>query len=118
MQQKLYRRGGTTFSVGNVAIPIPLGQSVGGSTTVNSGTCFRTPDRVLAGWARDLGLDELAPDKMGGYFERVETVIRTMLADEGVRLPGSRRFASEKKLRGEGIEIADDLLAKIEKLAA
>ena len=75
MQQKLYRRGGTTFSVGNVAIPIPLGQSVGGSTTVNSGTCFRTPDRVLAGWARDLGLDELAPDKMGGYFERVESVL-------------------------------------------
>ena len=28
------------------------------------------------------------------------------------------RFASEKKLRAEGIEIADDLLAKIEKLAA
>ena len=52
------------------------------------------------------------------YFERVETVVTTMLADEGVRLPGSRRFASETKLRGEGIEIADELLAKIEKLAA
>jgi len=36
------------------------------------------------------------------YFERVETV---------------RRFASEKKLRAGGIEIADDLLARIEKLA-
>jgi len=52
------------------------------------------------------------------HVERVETVITTMLADEGVRLPGSRRFASEKKLRAEGIEIADDLLAKIEKLAS
>ncbi len=52
------------------------------------------------------------------YFERVETVITAMLADEGVRLPGSRRFASEKKLRAAGIEVADDLLAKIEKLAA
>jgi len=51
------------------------------------------------------------------YLERVETVISTMLADEGVRLPGSRRFASERKLAG-GIEVADDLLAKIEKLAA
>ncbi|HLL21209.1 MAG TPA: hypothetical protein VK427_03710, partial [Kofleriaceae bacterium] len=37
-QQKLYRRGGSTFSIGNVAIPIPLGQTVGGTTTVNSGT--------------------------------------------------------------------------------
>ena len=52
------------------------------------------------------------------YLERVETVILTMLKDEGVRLPGARRFAAEKKLRAEGIEVADDLLAKIEKLAA
>jgi (2R)-3-sulfolactate dehydrogenase (NADP+) len=52
------------------------------------------------------------------YFERVEAVITAMLADEGVRLPGARRFASEKKLRAGGIEIADDLLAKIEELAA
>ena len=51
------------------------------------------------------------------YFERVETVITTMLADEGVRLPGSRRFASERKLHAEGIEVADDLLAKIEQLS-
>jgi (2R)-3-sulfolactate dehydrogenase (NADP+) len=50
------------------------------------------------------------------YFERVETVVRTMLADEGVRLPGARRFASEKRLQKEGIEVADELLAKIEKL--
>ena len=65
MQQRLYRRGGSTFSVGNTAIPIPLGQSVGGSTTVNSGTCYRTPERVLARWAEELGLSDLAPDKMG-----------------------------------------------------
>lgn len=51
------------------------------------------------------------------YFERVETVVTTMLADEGVRLPGARRFASERKLRAGGIDIADELLATIEKLA-
>ena len=62
MQQKLYRRGGSTFSVGNVGIPIPLGQTVGGTTTVNSGTCYRTPDRVLARWQHELGLGELGPD--------------------------------------------------------
>ncbi len=75
MQSKMYRRGGSTFSLGNVAIPIPLGQTVGGSTTVNSGTCYRTPERVLARWERDLGLSELAPDRMGKYFERVEGVL-------------------------------------------
>ena len=75
MQQKLYRRGAATFSVGNVAIPIPLGQSVGGSTTVNSGTCYRTPDRVLQRWQHDLGLSELGPEQMAPYFARVETVL-------------------------------------------
>ncbi len=75
MQQKLYRRGGGTFSVGNVGIPIPLGQTVGGTTTVNSGTCYRTPDRVLREWQRDLGLDELGPEQLGPYFDRVERVL-------------------------------------------
>jgi choline dehydrogenase-like flavoprotein len=75
MQQKLYRRGGSTFSVGNVGIPIPLGQTVGGSTTVNSGTCYRTPDRILQEWQRDLGLHELGPDQLAPYFDRVEHVL-------------------------------------------
>ncbi|MGQ0511834.1 MAG: Ldh family oxidoreductase [Betaproteobacteria bacterium] len=51
------------------------------------------------------------------YFERVETLVAAMLADEGVRLPGSRRFAAERDAQG-GIDIADDLLARIGKLAA
>ncbi len=75
MQQKLYRRGGSTFSVGNVAIPIPLGQTVGGTTTVNSGTCYRTPDRVLREWQHDLGLGELGPAELAPYFDRVEAVL-------------------------------------------
>jgi choline dehydrogenase-like flavoprotein len=80
MQQKLYRRGAATFSVGNAWIPIPLGQTVGGTTTVNSGTCFRTPDHVLASWRDELGLDELAPERMTGYFDRVEAVLQVETA--------------------------------------
>ncbi len=51
------------------------------------------------------------------YFERVEAVVTAMLADAGVRLPGARRFAAERKARAEGIEVPDDLMAKIERLA-
>ncbi|MGE5184348.1 MAG: FAD-dependent oxidoreductase [Acidobacteriota bacterium] len=75
MQSKLYRRGGSTFSVGNVPIPIPLGQTVGGSTTVNSGTCYRTPERVLHRWQQELGLAELGAEQLDPYFERVEGVL-------------------------------------------
>ena len=63
-----------------------------------------------------LAIDPGALAGMDKYFERVETVVRAMLADEGVRLPGARRFASENRLRREGIEVADELLARIEKL--
>ncbi|MEW6690563.1 MAG: Ldh family oxidoreductase, partial [Pseudomonadota bacterium] len=65
-----------------------------------------------------LGIDPGALAGQARYFERVETLVGAMLADEGVRLPGARRFASERRLRAEGIEVADDLLARIEKLAA
>ena len=51
------------------------------------------------------------------YLERVETVVRAMLADAEVRLPGARRFAAEKSA-ARGIEIPDELLAQIEKLCS
>jgi (2R)-3-sulfolactate dehydrogenase (NADP+) len=54
---------------------------------------------------------------MDKYFERVETVVSTMQADPEVRLPGARRFASERASKA-GIEVADDLIAQIEKLCS
>jgi (2R)-3-sulfolactate dehydrogenase (NADP+) len=51
------------------------------------------------------------------FAERVETVVSTMLSDPEVRLPGARRFASERASQA-GIEIPDDLLAQIEKLCS
>ncbi len=75
MQRKMYRDMGATLSVGNAVIPIPLGRTVGGTTAINSGTCYRTPDRVLRDWVEELGLDELAPDKLAPYFARVEATL-------------------------------------------
>ena len=51
------------------------------------------------------------------YFERVESLIAAMLVDPEVRLPGARRFATQA-LALEGIEVSDELLTKIEALAA
>jgi len=64
-----------------------------------------------------LAIDPRALAGHDRYFERVEAVVTAMLANEGVRLPGSNRFAAVKRAAAEGIPVADDLLAKIEKLA-
>ena len=76
MGRLLYRDMGATFSVGNAAIPIPLGRTVGGTTTVNSGTCYRTPDRVLRVWREELGLGDLTDEAMDGFYARVEEVLQ------------------------------------------
>jgi choline dehydrogenase-like flavoprotein len=36
---------------------LPLGRGVGGTTLINSGTCFRTPQHVLDRWRADHGLE-------------------------------------------------------------
>ena len=74
LQKKIYRDMGATFAVGNTAFMVPQGKAVGGSTTINSGTCFRAPDRVLRRWAAE-GLTELGPDKLAPYFQRVEDIL-------------------------------------------
>jgi choline dehydrogenase-like flavoprotein len=61
----LYRDGGLTVAQGKPAIPTPVGRAVGGTTVINSGTCFRAPDTVLAAWADEHGIPwatELEPD--------------------------------------------------------
>jgi choline dehydrogenase-like flavoprotein len=53
----LYRDAGTTIVLGRPAVVMPIGRGVGGSTLVNSGTCFRTPPRVLRRWRDAFGVD-------------------------------------------------------------
>ncbi|HTQ47444.1 MAG TPA: GMC family oxidoreductase [Polyangiaceae bacterium] len=70
--RRFYRGKGTVGTVGNTFIPLPMGRLVGGSTAINTGTCWRTPEWVLERWAEEEGLRDLAPDRMAPYFERVE----------------------------------------------
>ncbi len=53
----LYRDGGLTIAEGRPPIPVPVARTVGGTTVVNSGTCFRAPDPVLEDWSRRFGID-------------------------------------------------------------
>lgn len=54
------------------AINILQGRTVGGSTTVNWTTSFRTPVPTLKFWRERFGLTELTDEHMAGWFERAE----------------------------------------------
>lgn len=54
------------------AISILQGRCVGGSTTVNWTSSFRTPPATLAYWQREFGLDVLAGDALTPWFEMME----------------------------------------------
>lgn len=52
-----------------------------------------------------------------GYFSRLEALIETMLADEGVRLPGARRHLAAAKTQASGLEIPETLYRQLVELA-
>jgi choline dehydrogenase-like flavoprotein len=72
MMARLYRDGGQGMTLGSPPILLPLGRGLGGTTLVNSGTCFRTPPAVLEHWQREFGLHELTAEALDPCFERVE----------------------------------------------
>ncbi len=72
MMPRLYRDAGQLVTVGVPPIPLPLGRAIGGTTLINSGTCFRTPPDVLRHWGDAFGLTGLTPETMDPFFRRVE----------------------------------------------
>ena len=69
--ETLYQdHGNQTNTTGDLIVL--QGKCIGGSTVVNAAACFRTPDQVLAHWAREHGLDNLSPDALAPYFDKVE----------------------------------------------
>ena len=71
MFPKLYQERGTRATA-DLAIAILQGRSVGGSTTVNWTTCYRTPERILAHWQKVHGLEGLDPETLRPHFEAIE----------------------------------------------
>jgi choline dehydrogenase-like flavoprotein len=91
----LYRDGGLTIAEGRPAIPTPVGRAVGGTTVINSGTCFRAPEPVLAGWRAEYGI-EWAAD-LDREYEAAEKMLR-------VRPVDPERMGRNGQLLREGAE--------------
>jgi choline dehydrogenase-like flavoprotein len=68
----LYRDAGTSAIMGTPNILYSEGRCVGGSTVINGGMCWRTPEKILELWRWEMGLSELTPGHMEPFFEKVE----------------------------------------------
>lgn len=72
MIRALYRDAGATAALGSPPILYQEGRTVGGSTVINGGMSWRTPERVLERWRREEGVEAIGMADMEPYFERVE----------------------------------------------
>ncbi|KYF68288.1 GMC family oxidoreductase [Sorangium cellulosum] len=99
----MYRDHGLDMAVGNVSIPVFAGRAVGGSTVINSGTCYRAPETTFASWRGGMGLPaEFSSDGLAPYYERVERMLQVAPADPlhlGAIGPIVRRGAERLGLR-------------------
>ena len=64
-----------------------------------------------------LAIDPEALTGAESYYSRLEAMVSMMLADEGVRLPGTRRQQVAAHARADGVEISDTLLSELRALA-
>lgn len=71
----LYRGAGATVALGRPTVVLPMGRAVGGTTVVNSGTCFRPPDSVQRRWRDEFGLVMADPDRLRIHLDEVERTV-------------------------------------------
>ncbi len=69
---RLYRDGGSTIIFGTPKVMLVEGRCVGGSTTINGGMCWRTPEKILKRWRWESGLSDMTMKNLDKYFTRVE----------------------------------------------
>jgi len=81
MVRQLYRDGGATMALGSPPVLYQEGRAVGGSTVINGGMSWRTPDKILARWEREAGIPNIARE-LEPLFERVERRIHVAPMDE------------------------------------
>ncbi len=72
----LYRDGGATAALGRPPVLLPIGRGVGGTTLVNSGTCYRTPPSVLRHWRDHHGVAAADPAAFDPLLDDVEATLR------------------------------------------
>ncbi|MGE3769222.1 MAG: GMC family oxidoreductase [Kofleriaceae bacterium] len=107
MVRQLYRDGGASMAIGNPPIMFQEGKAVGGSTVINGGMSWRTPEEILARWRKEAGLADMTPKQLEPYFERVEKRIHVAKNDK--EAIGRENWLLKKGADAKGWEIIDNL---------
>ena len=81
----------------DASIPILQGRCVGGTTVINHGICFRTPERVLDEWKSEFGIVGMGIRDLEPYFERVEQRI-------GARILSAEEINANNRILQRGCE--------------
>ena len=99
---RLYRNRAMTLTFGNPVFPVLYGMALGGTTVVNSGTCFRMPEHVHEKWVKKFGLEDLDVADLAPHYERVEKIINVEPSQISVMSRGNT--LTMESLKKQGIE--------------
>jgi choline dehydrogenase-like flavoprotein len=101
---ELYRDAGLTIAAGRPPIPVPVAKAIGGTTVINSGTCFRPPDAILENWRAEHGVS-WAGDLDEDYAEAEEFLRVTQLDPERMGRNGQLAMEGAEALGASGAPI-------------
>ncbi|OFW57376.1 MAG: hypothetical protein A2W01_06995 [Candidatus Solincola sediminis] len=80
----LYRDAGQVITFGLPFILMPLGKTVGGTTTINSGTALRILHPILKKWHLNHGLSDITEDELNLIYAYLEEYLFVKRADPEV----------------------------------
>jgi choline dehydrogenase-like flavoprotein len=99
--KRMYRDSGTQVIEGRSYIPLIQGRCVGGSTVMNSAIAHRTPDDVLADWARRFGLGaSIDARALEPHFDAIERELNAGPVDDEALGDNSRLFLARAQVAG------------------
>jgi choline dehydrogenase-like flavoprotein len=81
---KMYRDAGQTITLGIPFILLPLGKTVGGTTTINSGTALRMLRPILKRWHLTHGLSDISEQELNLIYGHLEEYLFVKRADPEV----------------------------------
>lgn len=75
MTKASWRNSGVTPFWGKPPIGFAEGRCVGGSTVINGGLIWRTPEHILDLWKKYFGFSDNTIDSMIGHYEKIESIL-------------------------------------------